>query len=148
MEQEKVPSGSRTGNREILLADAVAFLTGKHCLVLDDEFLIALDIQQILEAAGAASVTSLSSGADALEALTNGSRFDLAVLDFKLGNTDIGSKAVAALLSEHGIPFIVLSGARPDEINTGPFSTVPVVEKPYQAPILIEALHTVLMAKK
>ena len=31
-------------------------LAGKHCLVLDDEFLIALDIQEILEAAGAAKV--------------------------------------------------------------------------------------------
>jgi hypothetical protein len=32
-------------------------LSGKRCLVLDDEFLIALDIQQILERAGASHVT-------------------------------------------------------------------------------------------
>ena len=31
-----------------------SLLTGKRCFVLDDEFLIALDIQQILERAGAA----------------------------------------------------------------------------------------------
>lgn len=130
------------------MAYDAAFLAGKHCLVLDDEYLIALDVQQILEDAGAASVTRLNGAADALEAWGKGSRFDLAVLHFKLGNTDIGSKAVAALLSEHGILFIVLSGARPNEINAGPFFTVPVVEKPYQASTLIEALHTALMAKK
>ena len=40
-------------------------LAGKCCLVLDDEFLIALDIQQILELAGAASVVSVATAAEA-----------------------------------------------------------------------------------
>lgn len=130
------------------MADAVTLLAGKRCLVLDDEYLIALDIQQILESAGAASVTSLGNAADALEALGNGPKFDLAVLDFRLNNADVGSIAVAAQLSEHGVPFIFLSGARPDEITAGPFSGVPVVEKPYQAPILIETLRGLLAGKK
>ena len=35
------------------MADSETSIAGKRCLVLDDEFLIALDIQQILETAGA-----------------------------------------------------------------------------------------------
>ena len=46
-----------------------SLLSGKRCLVLDDEFLIALDIQQILERAGASHVTSVASAAEATELL-------------------------------------------------------------------------------
>ena len=126
------------------MSDGDAFLEGKHCLVLDDEYLIALDIQQILESAGAAGVTSVSSVAHALEAMNKGSKFDLAVLDFKLGNADVSSLAVATLLSKLGTPFIFLSGMRPDEIKAEPFAHVPVVEKPYHARTLIEALRRAL----
>jgi hypothetical protein len=35
------------------LPESGTLLFGKRCLVLDDEFLIALDIQQTLELAGA-----------------------------------------------------------------------------------------------
>ena len=41
-------------------------LIGKRCLVLDDEFLIALDIQQTLEFAGAAHVACVATVAEAL----------------------------------------------------------------------------------
>ena len=130
------------------MADRVAFLTGKRCLVLDDEYLIALDIQQILEAAGAASVTSVSTAAEALEVLSKEPKFDLAVLDIKLGDAATNSMTVAALLSEQGTPFVFLTGMRADEIAAGPFPGAPVVEKPYQAPALIEVVRKVLIAKK
>ncbi len=129
------------------MANGVAFLTGKRCLVLDDEYLIALDIQQILEAAGATGVMSVSTAAEALDILSKGSKFDLAVLDIKLGDTAGNSMTVAALLAERGTPFIFLTGMRADEIQAGRFADTPVVEKPYQAPMLIEALRQALAAK-
>jgi CheY-like chemotaxis protein len=46
-----------------------SLLSGKRCLVLDDEFLIALDIQQILERAGAMHVASVASATAAIEVL-------------------------------------------------------------------------------
>ena len=61
-----------------------SLLTGKRCFVLDDEFLIALDIQQILERAGASHVASVASAAEAIEVLGREPKFDLAVLDVKL----------------------------------------------------------------
>jgi len=124
----------------------VAFLAGKRCLVLDDEFLIALDIQHILEAAGAAEVTSVSSAAEALDMLSKGATFDLAVLDIKLGDGAGNSMTVAALLSERGTPFVFLTGLRADDIRIGQFAGVPVV-KPYQAPMLIEALRQALAGR-
>ena len=46
-----------------------SLLSGKRCFVLDDEFLIALDIQQILERAGAAYVASVATAAEAVALL-------------------------------------------------------------------------------
>ena len=77
-----------------------SLLSGKRCFVLDDEFLIALDIQQILERAGASHVTSVASAAEAIELLGREPKFDLAVLDVKLGSVERNSLDVAALLHD------------------------------------------------
>ena len=121
------------------MADAHAFLAGKRCLVLEDEFLIALDVCQTLESAGAA-VTCFGDAAEALQALRSGARFDLAVLDLKLSGSD--STGVAALLSERATPFVFLTGMRPAEVRSFPHA--PVVEKPYKVEGLMEALRKVL----
>ena len=77
-------------------------LSGKRCLVLDDEFLIALDIQQTLELAGAECVAAATSVPEALALLHGESEFNLAVLDVKLSGPDTNSLGVAALLAAKG----------------------------------------------
>ena len=125
------------------MADAHAFIAGKRCLVLDDEFLIALDIQQTLEQAGA-SVTCLGDAAAALDALRGGAKFDCAVLDIKVGGTANNIVTVAALLTENGTPFVFLTGMRADNEHAQAFPHAPLVEKPYQVQVLMEALRRVL----
>jgi CheY-like chemotaxis protein len=125
------------------MTDAHAFLAGKRCLVLEDEFLIALDIQQALEAAGA-SVTCVGDAEQALKALHEGAKFDFAVLDFKLSGRTRNSMTVAALLAEQGTPFVFLTGMRVDDVQGQSFPNVPVVEKPYLVETLMEALRKVL----
>jgi len=127
------------------VTDNHAFLDGKRCLVLDDEFLIALDIQQTLEAAGAI-VISISSAEDALDALHGGAKFDLAVLDIKLSGKARNSTSVAALLSERGTPFVYLTGMSIDHVQAQSFPAAPLVEKPYELAALMAALRTALSA--
>ncbi len=122
-------------------------IAGKHCLVLDDEFLIALDIQQILEAAGAASVKCFSTAADCLLALQAGRKFDLAVLDFKLGDVGRNSFSVAALLHKQGTPFVFVTGMTSQDVRSTEFPAAPVVEKPYEAPLLLNAVLRALAAR-
>ncbi len=122
------------------MTDAHAFIAGKRCLVLDDEFLIALDIQQVLQAAGA-NVTCLGNAEEALNALRGGTPFDCAVLDIKLSGVTQSSISVAALLSEQGTPFVFLTGMRADEVAAQPFPAAPLVEKPYQIDALMAALR-------
>jgi len=122
-------------------------LAGKCCLVVDDEFLIALDIQYILEAAGAASVVCAGSAAEALAALQHGPKFDLAVLDVKLSETANPSLTVATALLEQETPFVFLTGMRAGDIHGGKFPAAPVVEKPYQEASLIDAALRALASR-
>jgi CheY-like chemotaxis protein len=119
-----------------LVADGKSTITGKRFLVLDDEFLIALDIQQILEGAGAVSVICAANSADALAALQAGAKIDLAVLDIKLSGASL---SVAATLTAQDTPFVFLTAMRED-VEMRKFPEAPVVAKPSEAPALLDAI--------
>jgi len=116
-----------------------SLLTGRRCLVLDDEFLIALDIQQILELAGAKHVASVATASEAIALL----RLD-AVLDLKLGGSEDNSLGVASELARMGTPFVFLTGMRVDNVHVREFPQAPVVEKPYGALALLDAAQRAL----
>ena len=126
------------------MAKSDSLLIGKRCLVLDDEFLIALDIQQTLEFAGAAQVACVATVAEALALLRDSPDFDIAVLDVKLSSPDRDSLAVAALLAAKGTPFVFLTGMRVDDVHAKRFPQAPVIEKPYNATALLDAVHRAL----
>jgi len=122
-------------------------LSGKRCLVLDDEFLIALDIQQMLERAGAAQVECVASASEAVELLRREPAFDLAVLDVKLSGLERDSLGVAQALATKGTPFVFLTGMRVDDLHARQFPDVPVIEKPYDATALLNAVYRALEIK-
>lgn len=120
-------------------------IAGKRFLVLDDEFLIVLDIQQVLEAAGAAAVVCTGNAADALQAIKSVQPFDLAVLDFRLeGKTS--SLEIADVLVAAAIPFVFLTGMLGDR-ELKKYPNAPVVEKPYDARLLIDAIVRALAGR-
>jgi CheY-like chemotaxis protein len=136
-------------NAEMVLAQSETPLAGLRCLVLDDEMLIALDIQQILEAAGAAFVACVGNAAEALMALNVKPGFDLAVLDVMLSGAIGNSHAVADALLAQRIPFVFLTGLRAEDLRrTARFPAASVVEKPYQAPVLLEAITRALATRQ
>jgi len=126
---------------ESYLTDSDASLAGRRCLVLDDEYLIALDIQNILEAAGA-TVTAVADVDDALQHLNGEDRFDIAVVDVRLGATAT-STAVTVRLIELGVPFVFLTGMRTDDVQLH-HPDVPVIERPYMADALLKAVDKAL----
>lgn len=129
------------------MADAQPLLAGKSCLVLDDEFLIALDIQQFLEAAGAQDVVCVRDAEEAFAVLRQHPRFDLAVLDVRLDDGRYSSLTVAAALAEKGTPFVFLTGMRGEDLHTAQFPDTPVVEKPYNPRDLMDCLLRALAAR-
>jgi len=121
-----------------------SLLTGRRCLVLDDEFLIALDIQQILELAGAKHVASFATASEAIALLRHEPKFDLAILDLKLSGPEESSLGVASELAKMGTPFVFLTGMRVDNVHARKFPQAPVVEKPYDALVLLDAVQRAL----
>ena len=81
-------------------------LEGRAILVVEDEALIALDITQALEAAGAA-VTTTNTLKHAL-ILVEHDGLCGAILDHALGDGD--SSLLCSRLTERGIPFMIYSG--------------------------------------
>ena len=81
-------------------------LSGEAILVVEDEPLVALDLRQTLESAGAYvfAATQLS---HALQ-LAGHPDISAAVLDYRLGDGDC--TPICTLLSERGIPFVFYSG--------------------------------------
>jgi CheY-like chemotaxis protein len=121
-------------------------VAGKRGLVLDDEFLIAFDIQEILQTAGALHVACVANADEATEALRCEQRFDFAVLDVKLDGLNGDSLAVAAILATQGTPFVFLTGMQGEDVHTKQFPEAPVVEKPYSAAALLDAVRRALKA--
>ena len=109
-----------------------------NILILEDEALIAMDIEMTLEEAGHSNI-SVCSTVDEAMAQIEKSTPKVALLDFNLGNGKT-SIPVAERLSETGVPFIFLSGYTestvqiPDELsNAGrlakPFQSTELVAK-------------------
>lgn len=128
------------------MSENARLLAGMRCLVLEDEFLIALDLQEIFEAAGAAAVTCLANADAALAALRE-DKFDLAVLDINLGGVMRTSFSVATALTVQKTPFIFLTGMRHDATVDSGHAGVPVLEKPYQQAAVLEIIRSVLAPK-
>jgi DNA-binding response OmpR family regulator len=143
------PSDKRkfhAGTGDHLLSKSEALLAGKRCMVLEDELLIALDLEDVLERAGAASVACFSKATETLAALDAGT-FDFALLDINLGGGAHNSFSVADALAERKIPFLFLTGMRHDAPQMSVYQSVPTLEKPYQQTALMDAIRSLLTPK-
>lgn len=115
-------------------------LKGLRVLVLEDEILIALDLEQICRDLGADDVVIARSLDDA-NALA-GVVFDIAVLDVMLaGSSTVG---FASGLREKGVPFVFTTGYIDPERFLGDLSDVQIVEKPFSSEALVAAIARVL----
>jgi DNA-binding response OmpR family regulator len=112
-------------------------LAGRSILVVEDNPIIAMDVVQGLQAAGA-WVSEARTLSDALCKVECPS-LSAAVLDHALNDGD--ASRICERLDERGIPFLVYSGY---DYVTGPCSEGEHVRKPVPAPILVEAVVDML----
>ena len=115
-------------------------LRGRHILVVEDEAAIAIDLAQLLRNHGATIVGPVTTVSDALRSIAE-SRLDCAVLDINLGGEHV--RAVAEALESAGVPFMFVTGYSSDRVPA-PYRSRPVLEKPYEASRLLDALATVV----
>ena len=112
-------------------------LAGQRVLLVEDQYVIALDAEQILKESGAEDVLIAATPAEAERALT-AARPDIAVLDVNLGR--FTSVSIARRLRELGVRFIFATGYGDSRMIPDDFQDVPVVRKPYSAAALVAGI--------
>ncbi|HEY0854588.1 MAG TPA: HWE histidine kinase domain-containing protein, partial [Devosia sp.] len=112
-------------------------------LLLEDQMLIAMDIEASLADRGYSAVTTTNSVREALVVLER-QRPDVAILDINLGETT--SLPVAEALVRLGIPFIFATGYGEGTSIPEGFADVPIVRKPYDIAAVVAALASVVGA--
>lgn len=120
-------------------------LTGMTILVVDDEALIAFDLETMLVGAGARVLGPAHSEAQAMAAINaavaragEAAPFDGAVLDLHLGKGT--SEAVGIRLTALGVPFLVHSGQARIGDPVVDRIAAPLLRKPASETALVEAL--------
>ncbi|RWA65210.1 response regulator [Mesorhizobium sp.] len=112
-------------------------LDGLRILVLEDEFLIAADVEQLCRDYGAGEVVVAGDLAE-IEPEHVAAQFDAAIVDLMLSGTS--TLGFASLLRESGLPFIFASGhSEVDELKAA-FPEIRLVSKPFSGEDLVEAV--------
>jgi DNA-binding response OmpR family regulator len=111
-------------------------------LVLEDEALIALDLQDELQDAGYEVAGPFTTCAAALEWLRTQTP-DIAILDAAL--KDGPCREIALELSRREVPFLIYSGHHEDRQLLAEFDHVTWIEKPVPPSVLVQACQQLLV---
>ena len=110
-------------------------------LIVEDQMLIAIDVEGMLASHGVRDIVTVSSTASALQRLRDFAP-DVAILDVNLGAET--SLPVAEELTRRGVPFVFATGYADTTMIPPAFKSVTIVRKPYEAAALIAALTSVV----
>jgi CheY-like chemotaxis protein len=113
---------------------AAAPLAGYRFLVIEDEPLIALDLVDTLEGAGAEVAPPVSTEAESLQAVDDGG-FGCALLDGNLHGRSV--ETIAAALARRNVPFVFVTGYGQAGLPRA-FNHVPVLSKPVSVEQLLD----------
>jgi len=122
----------------------VSPLKAMNVLIVEDEFLIAMDLADMLRRLGAANVRTEFSVADALAALHGERAPDCATIDFRLGATT--AAPVADMLLARRIPFIFVTGYDDLALMPKRFHALPMAHKPMNMADIVRAFERALSA--
>lgn len=111
-------------------------LEGQHVLIVEDEFLIAMDLAETVRDAGAEVVGPAASVSESLRLLSS-QQVTVAVLDINLG-AEL-SLIVAERLSQDQIPFVYYSG-QVSMLGAYDWPEAPIISKPAIPSVFVAAI--------
>lgn len=127
--------------------DDPAALAGARVLVVEDEAVVAFDVEYSLRDFGCEVLASVASGAEALALLDGGGPLpDVVVLDINLSDGPAGP--LARRLRDAGLPYVVATGYDGEQIADPLLRDVPRLGKPYHAEELRAALLKALLGRQ
>ena len=123
------------------MSDALARLRGLRVLIVEDELVIAMELEDLLKDLGCVSLDPAPTVKKALRAL-DGDRPDVALLDVNVQGERI--TPVAEALHERGIPFLLVSGYGSERLPEEALRGATHLRKPVDSRRLARALVEVL----
>jgi PAS domain S-box-containing protein len=118
-------------------------LAGRRILVVEDEPLIAMDVEERLLAAGCSVIGPAANPATAQRLIAE-SAPDAALLDSNLAGHSVG--VLAAELRRRGIPFAFATGVGRDSLPEG-FEEAPLLAKPFGTAELLAMVRSLLAGR-
>lgn len=119
-------------------------LSDSYILIVEDEYMLARDLQIELEDAGAIVIGLAGSAESALDHIRKAVRIDVVVLDLNLGGED--AFVVANELAGRRIPFIIASGYDNQEVTLR-YPNAVTFNKPYSVNRMINFIRLALVDK-
>jgi DNA-binding response OmpR family regulator len=116
-------------------------LAGVSILVVEDEYLIALEAQRMIEEAGAEQVVLANSIGEVRKLLADGPRIDAVVLDLKLGEED--ASPLIEEFAARNVPLLVTTG-----FDVAAPLDVLCLTKPYREAELVDAISQLVQPRR
>lgn len=137
VELERCPSRHQKGTH----VDSGPDLAGRRILIVEDEFLLAMELEAMLEQRGSMVLGPASSVGQAL-AVLDGEQPEVALLDVNLK----GERAtpVAAALQERAVPYVLITGYSQAQLSEPELRDAPRIDKPVSCRALARALKHAL----
>lgn len=123
--------------------DADLILEGRRVLVVEDELLVAMDVDSVLRAAGCEVIGPATTPESAIALIERGQP-EAALLDLNLGGKS--ALPVAATLRARGVPFLIVSGYGERHSRAPELEGAPRLSKPVSHRQLIDALRQLFMS--
>jgi CheY-like chemotaxis protein len=115
----------------------VSSISGLRVLIAEDETLVSMLLEEMLADLDCVVAATASDLNEALTALDQADGIDLAILDVNLGGQPI--EPMVEALKRRSIPFLFITGYGAATV-TDRFAGASVLQKPFQMPMLEQAL--------
>ena len=112
-----------------------------RCLIVEDNFVILMDLEDMLKSMGFKFADQATSVAQAMELLDK-THYRVAFLDLQLGSES--SMTIAEELHGRKIPFAITTAYCVEEERPSPLVGVPVISKPYSVEAVKRTLRSLL----
>jgi DNA-binding response OmpR family regulator len=113
-------------------------LNDKRVLVLEDEFLIGLELERIAQECGARSIDLVPTLDELMASLLSKRVWDIAILEVQARG--LSSLPAASILRARGIHLVFTTAYDTDSGGIPGFEDVPVVGKPYGKSQIVRAV--------
>lgn len=127
----------RPGERKIWHFNSKLPLAGARIFIAEDEVLIAMELESLMEDAGASVVGPAHSLSKALQ-IARSEELTAAILDLRLGVDSV--TPVAEVLTGRSIPFLFYSGQPPGDPIRAQWPSQTIVGKPASPQKLVAAV--------